>query len=129
MYTIHSWLRYPILVLGLLGLAFAIWGMLTRKAYEKRMWDLAFAFTLSLYLEIVVGFLLIFSTTNRFFDRTLGLHMVMTMVAVAVSQMTYSANRRRPREKRQYAIHVWGIGLALALVVTSILVIRDSVFG
>jgi uncharacterized membrane protein len=93
------------------------------------MWDLASAFTVSLYVQIVSGFFLIFSTTSRFFDRSLGIHMVFSMVAAVLAQMTYSANRRRPREERSYAVHVWGAGLAMALVLAGILVIRSSIFG
>jgi len=129
MYTIHSWLRYAVFVLGLAALAYALWGLIMKQPYKKRMWDLASAFTFSLYLEIVVGFFLIFSTTNRFFDRSLGLHMVFSMVAVALAQMTYSTNRHRLREERNYGVHVWGIGLAMALVLAGILIIRDSIFG
>jgi hypothetical protein len=55
--------------------------------------------------------------------------MVSTMVAAALAQMTYSANRRRPREERSYGIHVWGVGVAMVLVVAGILVIRSSLFG
>jgi hypothetical protein len=93
------------------------------------MWDLSSAFTFSLYLQIVLGFVLIFGTTNRFFDRYLGLHMLLSMAAAALAQMTYTANRRRPREERTYSTHVWGVGLSLALVLAGILAIRRSVFG
>jgi hypothetical protein len=129
MYALHSWLRYAVFLLGLAALGYAVWGMVARKPYQKRMWDLASAFTFSIYVQIVTGFFLIFSTTNRFFDRSLGLHMILTMVAAAVAQLTYSSNRRRPREERTYSIHVWGIALALALVVGGILLIRNSIFG
>jgi len=91
------------------------------------MWDLASTFTVTLYIQVVLGFLLIF--TYRFFSGPLGLHMVLTMVAAAVAQMTYSTNRRRPREERDYGIHVMGVGMALTLVVVGILVIRSSIFG
>ena len=77
----------------------------------------------------MIGFFLIFATTNRFLDRYLGLHMILSMAAVALSQMTYTANRRRPREERTFSLHVWGVGLALTLVVASILAIRNSIFG
>ncbi len=129
MYNLHSWLRYAVFVLGLAALAYAFWGLIMKQPYRKRMWDLASAFTFSLYLQIVLGFFLIFSTTNRFLDRSLGLHMVFSMVAAVLAQMTYSTNRRRLREERSYGIHVWGVGLALALVLAGILVIRDSIFG
>lgn len=129
MYQVHSWLRYAVFILGLAAFGYALWGLLKKKPYQKRMWDLASAFTFSIYLQIVLGFFLIFSTTNRFLDRSLGIHMVLTMVAAALAQVTYSTNRNRPREERSYGTHVWGVGLALALVVAGILVIRSSIFG
>ena len=129
MYALHSWLRYAVFLLGFATLGYALWGLINKEPYQKRMWDLASAFTFSLYLQIVLGFFLIFSTTNRFFDRSLGIHMVFSMVAAALAQMTYSTNRRRPREERRYGVHVWGVGLAMAFVLAGILVIRDSIFG
>ena len=129
MYFLHSWLRYAVFVLGLAAFGYALAGLVKNQPYKKRMWDLASAFTFSLYLQIVIGFFLIFSTTNRFFDRSLGIHMVFTMVAAAVAQMTYSTNRNRPREERTYGVHVWGVGLAMGLTVAGILVIRNSIFG
>jgi hypothetical protein len=127
MYTLHSWLRYAVFILGLGALGYALWGAMGRRPYRKTMWDLAAAFTVGLHAQIVLGFLLIFS--NRFFSGPLGLHMVLSIAGAALAQMTYSANRRRPREERSYAIHVWGGGLALALVVVGVLVIRSSIFG
>lgn len=127
MYALHSWLRYAVFLAGLAAFGYALWGMLARRPYEKRMWDLASAFTVTLYVQVVLGFLLIF--TYRFFSGPLGLHMAFTMVAAALAQMTYSANRRRPRERRDYGIHVMGIGIALALVAAGILVIRSSLVG
>ena len=121
MYSLHSWLRYAVFALGVAAFLYALWGLLKQRPYQKLMWDLASWFTLSLYLQIVIGFFLIFGTTNRFFDRTLWIHMVLSMVAAAVAQLTYSANRRRLREERTYAIHVWGVGLAMALVLAGIL--------
>lgn len=127
MYALHSWLRYAVLLAGLAALGYALWGSLGKRPYKKAMWDLASAFTLTLYLQLVLGFLLIF--TYRFFSGPLGLHMVFSMLAAVASQMTYSANRRRPREERTYGIHVIGVGVALALVVAGILVIRPSLFA
>jgi len=126
-YGIHSWLRYAVFLTGLAAFGYALWGMLGKRPYQKLMWDLASAFAVSLYVQVVLGFLLIF--TYRFFSGTLGLHMVLSMVAAALAQMSYSTNRRRPREEREYGIHVIGVGLAMALVVAGILVIRNSVFA
>lgn len=127
MYALHSWLRYAVYLAGLAAFGYALWGLMGKHPYRKRMWDLAAAFTISLYVQVVLGFLLIF--TYRFFSGPLGLHMVFTMAAAALAQMTYSANRRRPREERDYKIHVLGVGVALALVAAGILVIRSSLFA
>ena len=127
MYGIHSWLRYAVFLTGLAAFGYALWGMIGKRPYHKLMWDLASAFTVSLYAQVVLGFLLIF--TYRFYSGTLGLHMVFTMVAAVLAQMTYSTNRRRPREERGYGIHVLGVGLALALVVVGILIIRNSLWA
>ena len=127
MYSLHSWLRYAVFLAGLAAFGYALWGLVGGRPYRKRMWDLASLFTITLYAQIVTGFLLIF--TFRFFSGPLGLHMVLSIVAAALAQMTYSVNRRRPREERSYGIHVWGVGLGLALVVAGILMIRNSPFG
>lgn len=126
MYALHSWLRYAVFLAGLAAFGYALWGQLGKRPYRKLMWDLAAAFSVTLYVQIVLGFLLIF--TYRFFSGPLGLHMVFTMAAAALAQMTYSANRRRPREERSYAVHVFGIGASMILVVVGILVIRSSLF-
>lgn len=127
MYALHSWLRYAVFLAGLAAFGYALWGLVGKRPYRKLMWDLASAFTLSLYAQIVLGFLLIF--TYRFFSGPLGLHMVLTMGAAALAQMTYSANRRRPREERDYGIHVLGVGVAMTLVIAGILVIRSTLWS
>jgi hypothetical protein len=125
--TLHSWLRYPVFFVAVAAFGYALWGVVAKQPYRKVMWDLAGLFALGLYVQIFSGFLLIFS--NRFFSGSLGIHMVLSMAAAALAQITYSANRRRAREERSYIIHVWGIGLASALVVVGILAIRSSLFG
>lgn len=127
LYTLHSWLRYPVFLVALAAFAYAFWGVVARRPYHKTMWDLAGLFALGLYVQIFSGFLLIF--TYRFFSGPLGIHMVLSMAAAALAQLTYSANRRRAKEERSYSIHVWGIGLAGALVAAGILAIRNSLWG
>ena len=129
MYSIHSWLGFPVFLLGIAAFGYALAGLLGKKPYQKRMWDLAGSYTFSLYLQIVIGFFTIFATTNRFLDRYLGLHMILSAAAAVIAHLTYSTNRRRPREERSYTTHVWGVGLSLVLVVAGILAIRTSVFG
>ena len=88
MYSLHSWLRYAVFVLGLAALGYAVWGWARNRPYEKRMWDLASAFAVSLHVQIVLGFLLIF--TYRFFSGPLGIHIALSMVAAAVAKVRHA---------------------------------------
>lgn len=126
MYALHFWLGHAVFLLGAAALGYALWGVAGKRPYKKRMWDLASAFAFGLYLQIVTGFFVIFGTTSRSFDRSLGFHMILSMAATALAHLTYSVNRRRPREKRSYSPHVWGVGIALVLVAGGILVILVS---
>jgi len=126
MNALHFWLGHAVVILGVAALGYALWGMAGKRPYKKRMWDMASAFVIGLYLQIVTGFFVIFSTTNRSFDRSLGFHMVLSMAATALAHFTYSVSRRRPREDRTYSTHVWGVGIALALLAGGILVILVS---
>lgn len=129
MYGLHLGLSLLVFLLGLAALGYALLGVARNRPYQKKMWDLAAYFTVSLYGQIILGFLLVFSTTNRSFDRTLGLHMVLSIAAAVLGHMTYATNRRRPREEREYAIHVWGVGGALLLVIAGIWVMRSPLLG
>jgi hypothetical protein len=129
MYGIHSVLSILVFLLGLATFFYALRGILKKHPYRKRMWDLAAYFTVSLYVQIVLGFLLVFSTTNRSFDRALGLHMVLSIAAAVLGHMSYATNRRRPREQREYTIHLWGAGGAILLVIVGILVIRSPLLA
>lgn len=122
----HSGFRYLVFLFGLLVVAYAAYGMITKRPYDKRMRLLAAAFTGSLDLTFLLGLAHLF--TSRFYPQ-LGGHIVMMVFAVAVAHVVSAVVRRRPPEERTYAPHLVSAVVVLAIVAFGILAIRPSVFG
>jgi hypothetical protein len=127
LYYAHSGVRYLVLLAGLLALAYALYGLATRRAYDPRMRILGGVFAGLLHLQILLGIGVLF--TGRF-NPALGGHVVMMVFAAVAAQIVPSVMRRRPMAERAYGPHVVGTLAALALIVAGILAVPGaSVFG
>jgi hypothetical protein len=123
----HSGARYLVLLLGVVVLAYAAYGMATKRPYDKVMRILASSFTAALDLTVVLGLLVIFFT-GTFYPQLAG-HIVMMVAAVAVAHIVSVVVRRRPLEQRTYAPHVVSVIIVLALVLFGIMAIGRSIVG
>ncbi len=127
-YHAHSGIRYLVLLLGVLALGYALWGVVTQKPYDQTMRKLAGLFSVSLQINVLVGLALLF--TGRDFFAQLGIHVLAMVAAAVVAQIVPSVMRRRPMEERTWLPHVVNVAAALALVVAGILSIPGaSIFG
>ncbi|MCA9738578.1 MAG: hypothetical protein R3E98_12045 [Gemmatimonadota bacterium] len=124
-FAAHSGIRYLTLLFGILALVYALFGMVTRRPYDKPMRILATAFAGTLHLQIVLGFAVLFS--GRFYPG-IYLHFLLMVLAAVVAQLPPSVMRRRPPEARSFVPHVVGTAIALVLVVVGILSIGRGVF-
>jgi FtsH-binding integral membrane protein len=122
----HSGFRYLVLLLGLIVVAYAAYGIAAKRPYDNRMRGLAAAFTGTLDLTAVLGLGNLF--TDQFYPQ-LGGHIVMMVLAIAVAHVVSTVMRRRPPEQRTYAPHVVGTLVVLGIVVFGILAIRPSIVG
>lgn len=122
----HSGLRYLVLLLGVLVIAYAAYGMVTKQPYDKRMRILAAAFTGTLDLTVLLGLAHLF--TSRFYPQ-LGGHIVMMVLAVAVAHVVSVVVRRRPPEQRTYAPHLVATLIVLAIVSFGIVAIGRPIVG
>jgi hypothetical protein len=122
----HSGARYLVLLLGVVVLGYAAYGMATKRPYDKVMRILASSFTAALDLTVVLGLLVIF--TGTFYPQLAG-HIVMMVAAVAVAHIVSVVVRRRPLEQRTYAPHVVSVIIVLALVSFGIMAIGRSIVG
>lgn len=123
-YHTHSGFRYIALLLGILALGYALYGVATRRTYDPTMRKLAGFFSVTLQINILVGLALLF--TNRGFYPQLGMHVLLMVGAAVVAQVVPSVMRRRPMEERTYMPHVVNVAAALALMVFGILAIPGA---
>ena|SRR5688572_18931049 len=122
----HSGMRYLVLLLGLVVVAYAAYGLATRRPYDQRMRILSAVFTATLDLQVLIGLAYLFTST--FYPQLAG-HIVMMVLAVAVAHIVSVVQRRRPPEQRTYAPHVVGTLVVLAIVSFGIVAIGRPIVG
>jgi hypothetical protein len=123
----HSGVRYLVLLTGLLTLAYALYGVATRRPFDKTMRILGALFAGALDLQILLGVALLMTGTD--FYPALSGHILMMVFAAAVSHIVSSVMRRRPREQRTYAPYAVSAAVSLGLVYFGIRSIGRSIVG
>jgi hypothetical protein len=122
----HSGFRYLVLLLGVLVIAYAAYGMATKQPYDRRMRILSAAFTGVLDLTVLLGLAHLF--TSQFYPQ-LGGHIVMMVLAVVVAHVVSAVVRRRPLEERTYAPHLVSTLIVLGIVSFGIVAIGRPIVG
>ena len=122
----HSGARYLVLILGIVVLAYAGYGMATGRPYDKTMRIIATSFTMSLDLTLLFGLMYLLSGT--FYPQLAG-HIVMMVLAVAVAHVVSVVVRKRPLEERTYAPHLVSAIIVLGLVAFGIMAIGRPIVG
>ena len=122
----HSGIRYLVLLTGLAALSYALYGVATRRPYDRIMARLGSLFAGTLHLQILVGIGLVFSGR---FAPAVGPHIMTMLLAAAVAQIVPSVMRRRRPEARSYAPHVVNAAVALGLVVLGVLALGRPLLG
>jgi heme A synthase len=122
----HSGFRYLVLLVGVVVIAYAAWGMATKREYDKTMRVLSAVFTGMVDLTALLGLAMILTGT---FYPQLGGHIVMMVLAVAVVHVVSAVMKRRPPEQRTYTPHVVGTLIVLAIISSGILAIGRPIIG
>jgi hypothetical protein len=118
-YQLHSLVRYAVLLVALAALGYALYGILARRPYSIRMHRIASAFNWILFLEVLLGSMLIVSA--RFRSPGLVPHILLTLVATGVAVLSSRSVQRRPLGERSYARHLIGVLTSLAFIVGGVL--------
>lgn len=122
----HSGFRYLVLLLGVVVIAYAAFGMVTKRPYDPRMRILATAFTGTLDLTVLLGLAHLFTST--FYPQLAG-HISMMVLALVVTHIVSVVQRRRALEQRTYAPHLVSTLLVLAVISFGILAIGRPIVG
>ena len=122
----HSGTRYLVLLLGIAVIAYAAYGVATRRPYDKRMRIIASSFTMSLDLTLLFGLAHLFTST--FYPQLAG-HIVTMVLAVAVAHIVSVVMRKRPLEERSYMPHLVSTVIVLGLVWFGLMAIGRPIVG
>ena len=122
----HSGLRYLILLLGVVTVLYAIYGVVTKRDYDPKIRVLSSSFALMMHIQIMVGIALVFS--GRFSPALTG-HIFMMLFAAAAGQIPVSVMRRRPDEEKTYLPHAVWASVSLALMWGGMMAIGRPLVG
>jgi hypothetical protein len=111
----HSGLRYLVLLAGVVALAYALYGWLTRRHYDRGMRITGSTFAGLLHLQVVLGFVMLVSGRWALGGAIIG-HLFLMLFAAVVAQLPLSVMRRRPPEARTYPPHAVCALVSLALI-------------
>lgn len=121
----HSGFRYFVLLMGVVVIAYAAFGLATRRDYDKRMRVLSAVFTGMIDLTVLLGLMVMFSARVR----PNGAHVVMMIMAAVLAHAVHGVMKRRPAEEQTYTPHVIGGAIVLGLVVAGIMALGHPVIG
>ena len=124
-FAAHSGIRFLVVALGAAALLYALFGVVTRRPYDKGMRILGSSFAGSVHLNVVLGIAVLFS--GQFTPAIWG-HFLMMVLAAVVAQLAPSVMRRRPMQDRTFLPHLVCTALSLALIVAGIMAIGRGVF-
>lgn len=116
----HSGIRYLVLLAGLIVALYAAVGLFGRRPYDRGGRITMQVFVGLLDVQFLLGLLLVFS--RPFYPALTG-HIVMMVLAIGTAHAASSVNRRRPPERKSWALQLGAAVLALFFIVGGILAI------
>lgn len=120
----HSGLRYLVLLVGLVALAYFVSGLATKRPVTKGVRVLGAIFSGLLDLQMLLGLIMVLM--GRYYPALIG-HMVLMVLAIGVTHALLSINRKRPTPG--YLLPTIAVASALVLIVGGIMAIGRGVFS
>jgi heme A synthase len=121
----HSGLRYLVLLMGLVAVAYFAYGLATKRPVDKSIRIIGSSFVGLLDLQVLLGIVLLGSGWP-FYPALWG-HLAMMLLAAALAHVMMVLNRRRPNPG--YLLPLIGVAGALLLILGGILAIGRSLVG
>jgi hypothetical protein len=123
LFQAHSGLRYLVLLVGLVALAYFVSGLTMKRPVGKGVRVLGAIFSGLLDLQVVLGLIMV--AMGRYYPQLMG-HIVMMLVATVQAKVLLAMNRKRPNPG--YVLPLVAVALALALIAGGIMAIGRGLF-
>ena len=123
-FYLHSGIRYLVLLAAVAALAYLLFGLATRRDFDKLAGALTGAYVGLLDLQVLIGVVLYLLVPSR--PALMG-HAVMMLAAVTAGHVANIMNKRR--EQKSYSVAFGGVAVSLLLVVGGIMAIGRPLLG
>ena len=123
----HSGFRYIYLLAALAVMGYALYGLITKRPYDKTIHGIFAVQMLSLDLTAFLGIAAGFSSRTR--TVGLGPHIATMLFAIVVLHIVSKVMRGRPEKERTYAPYLVATVVALALVWVGIAALGRPLIG
>jgi hypothetical protein len=120
----HSGLRYLVLLVGLVALAYFAFGLATKRTAGKDVRILGSAYVGLMDLQTLLGLLMV--VLGRYYPALIG-HIVLMLAAVGLTHVLLVKNRKRPQPG--FLLPLVAVVASLVLIVGGIMAIGRGVFG
>lgn len=120
----HSGIRYLVLLAAVAALAYLLYGMVTRRPFDKLAGALTGAYVGLMDVQVLTGILLYLLIPS--YPQLLG-HVVMMLAAVSTAHVANIMNKRR--EAKTYGLALGGVVVSLVLIVGGIMAIGRPLVG
>ena len=120
----HSGVRYLVLLAAIAAVAYLLFGMATKRDFDKLAGALTGAYVGFMDLQVLTGILMYLLIPS--YPQLMG-HVIMMLAAVTVGHVANIMNKRR--ETKSYAVAFVGVALSLLLIVGGIMAIGRPLFG
>ncbi|QRK08314.1 hypothetical protein JQX13_51770 [Archangium violaceum] len=121
----HSGLRYLVLLMGLIAVAYFAFGLATKRPVDKSVRIIGSSFAGLLDTQVLLGVILL-GAGWPFYPALWG-HIVMMVAAAVLAHVMLVMNRKRPNPG--YLLPLIGVGGALLLILGGIMAIGRSPFA
>ena len=125
LFKAHSGLRYLVLVMGLVALAYFVYGFATKRPVDKKVRILGSSFAGMLDTQILLGLVLLGAGWP--FRPMLWGHLTLMLLAAVLAHVLLVINRKRPQPG--FLLPLIAVGGALLLIVGGILAIGRGVMS
>ncbi len=126
-FHLHSGLRYLVLLAGLAVIAYALWGVATKRPHDATMKKLAITFRSLMDVTLFSGIVMV--TVGYNFDANAGLHVVLMMLATVVSHIVPAVMRKRKQEQRTLLPYAVATAIVVGMVIVGTLSLGRPAFG
>ncbi|HZI09844.1 MAG TPA: hypothetical protein VE153_05575 [Myxococcus sp.] len=119
----HSGLRYLVLLVGVLAIAYFAVGLVTKRPFDTGGRILGSSFVGLMHLQVLLG---IGVLVTRFYYPALIGHIVLMALATVTAQVAMAVNRKRTPPG--WALPLAGVGLAFVFIIGGIMSIGRGIF-